>query len=43
MDARIDRLEAELSLRVGEAEIDMAASAAPTKNLPKKPAKRSGA
>ena len=35
MDARIDRKEAELSPQVGEAEIDMAASAAPTKNRPK--------
>jgi len=35
MDARIDRKDAELFPQVGEAEIDIAASAAPTKNLPK--------
>ncbi len=35
MDARIDRKEAELLPQVGEAEIDIAASAAPTKNLPR--------
>ena len=35
MDAHIDRKDAELSPRVGEAEIDIAASAAPAKNLPK--------
>ena len=42
MDARIDRKDAEFSPRGGEAEIDMTASAAPTKNWPKtgqKPAK----
>jgi len=46
MDARIDRKEAELLPQVGEAEIDMTASAAPAKNWPKtcqNPAKRSGA
>jgi len=35
MDAHTDRKEAELLPQVGEAEIDIAASAAPAKNLPK--------